>query len=288
VLGALVFGVAIALAIAVAVRRAKIDREDGTAASASVVRTASVARPIPLADLAVMAEAEVSPARGRAVPADILRTATVTAAYWAPGLALKRAVITDDWESRRAEIEDRTTGDVRAYAIGDLLPHGSLLVGVSTAAAEIMVADTHLVRLHEDGRIEPIQDLSKAFEPAALQPARGLDPDYEDAVRIAIIDLRSDDPTKVQQAIDALIESGDPAVELLIQYADGELPVRSAEYAFPSGSGVEMRPRVSGDVVMMILERITGQTFGDVTKEDLAADDRRTIARSWKRWWGAN
>lgn len=222
----------------------------------------------------------------RAVPLDVLRTASVTAAPWAPGLRLVRtATSAEEWEARRAHVEDRTTGDVREYAIGDLLPHGSLLVGIADGAVEIMVADTHLVVLFTDGRVEPVQDLSEAFEPEALKPAHEVDPDYEDQVRVALIDLRSGDPSIVQAAIDRLIAAGDPAVEMMIEQVDSIVPVRAAEYAFPSASGVEMRPHVVGEIVMMVLERITGQTFGDLTKEDLPDEQRLAIARAWLRWW---
>ena len=39
-----------------------------------------------------------------------------------------------------------------------------------------------------------------------------------------------------------------------------------------------MRPKVSGELVMMVLERITGQTFGDLAKEDLTDEERRVFA----------
>lgn len=249
---------------------------------ASVVRTATVAPPL----VAVLIpETEVSNALRRPVPLDILATSSVAVAPFAPGIRLKRAVVSEDeWEERRAEIEDLRTKDVRAYAIGDLLPYGSLLVGISTASADVMVADSHLIRLYADGRIRGLEDLSDVYAGAALKAAKYTEPADADQLRLALIDLRNDDPAIVQRAIDELIAGGDPAMELLIQHVDDILPVTSAEYAFPSGSGVEMRPRVSGEIVMMVLERITGQTFGDLTKEELTEDERRTIAKAWRRF----
>ncbi|MCK6548641.1 hypothetical protein L6R52_22545 [Myxococcota bacterium] len=49
---------------------------------------------------------------------------------------------------------------------------------------------------------------------------------------------------------------------------------------------MQARPRTAGVIVMLIVERITGQTFGDLTKETLTDAEARQIAGSWKRWWG--
>jgi hypothetical protein len=278
VVGALVAAV---LAAAVIVFALRPDEELAPDRLATVPKTSTAAVPQlePLPEVEVVA-AEV---HQRPVPLDVLETATITAAAYAPGLRLQRTVLEDEWEGRRAEIEDRVTGDVRAYAIGDLLPYGSLLVGISTAAVDVMVGDAHLVRLHADGRIEEVHDLSRVYEGKALPLVRD-EPADADEVRLALIDIRSSDPAEVQAAIDRLIAAGHPAIELLIGHVEDILPVESAEYAFPSGSAIEMRPRVSGEIVMMVLEQITGQTFGDLTKEELGDEERRTIARAWRRF----
>lgn len=226
----------------------------------------------------------VAPAE-RGVPVDVLKTATVSAAPWAPGLRLVKTTLGTEWEAARAELEDKTSGDVRAYAIGDLLPHGSLLVGITEKSADIMVADTHLVRLWVDGKLERLHDLTQPIA-KPLKVARDLDPDYEDQIRVALVDLRSDDPSVVQAAIDALIDAGDPALELLVPQVDSLAPVRAAEYSFPAGGALQARPRTAGVMVMLILEKITGQTFGDLTKETLTDTEARQIASAWKRWWG--
>jgi hypothetical protein len=220
------------------------------------------------------------------VPGEVLKTATVVALPAAPGLRLLETSIDPDWQERRARIEERMTGRARAYAIGDLLPNGALLVGISTKTADIMVGDTHLVRLYDDGRVEIVEDLrrSELIMPRVVKS--GLDPDYEDKLRIALIDARSDDPTVVQRAIDDMIAAGDPGIDLLMPHVDSVVPVRDAEYAFPSGSELQKRPRVLGEIVMLVLECVTSQRFGDVTKESLTPEERAKIARAWKRWWG--
>jgi hypothetical protein len=192
-----------------------------------------------------------------------------------------------DWQARRARIEDRASSVVRAYSIGDLLPRGSLLVGISTKSADIMVGDAHLVRLYDDGRIEALRDLS-AIEPYTPTEVKiPIDPDYEDKLRLALIDAGGEDPARVQKAIDQMIAAGDPGLDLLIPQVDSMVPLVDGEYEFPSGSEVKKRPRVLGELIMLVLERITGQRFGDATKEGLTDEGRRAIAEAWKRWWGA-
>jgi hypothetical protein len=221
------------------------------------------------------------------VPAEVLRTATLTASPLAPGLRLLETTMDSDWQLRRARIEDRTSHAVRAYSIGDLLPKGALLVGISTKSADIMVGDKHLVRLHDDGHVEALNDLSELELDVPTEVKVPIDPDYADKLRLALIDARGDDPAVVQQAIDRMIAAGDPGIDLLIPHVDSTAPVHEAEYAFPSGSELKKRPRVMGEMVMLILERITGQRFGDATKEGLTDEERRGIAAAWKRWWGA-
>lgn len=230
-------------------------------------------------------EVVAAPPAERGVPLDVLKTATVTAAPWAPGLRLVKTALGTEWEAARAELEDKTNGDVRAYAIGDLLPHGSLLVGITEKSADIMVADTHLVRLWVDGKLERLHDLTQPIT-KPLKVASDLDPDYEDRIRVALVDLRSDDPSVVQTAIDELVAAGDPALELLMPQVDSLAPVRAAEYSFPAGGDLQARPRTAGVIVMLIVERITGQTFGDLTKETLTDAEARQTASAWKRWWG--
>lgn len=282
VLGALIAAVVVAGAIVVAFKPAEEHAELPV-----LVATSSAAAALPqLAAVSAAEQAEVASSPERGVPLNILKTASVAAAPFNPGIRLKRALLeSDEWEGRRASIEDRATRDVRVYAIGDLLPYGSLLVGISTASIDVMVGDAYLVRLYENGKIKSLHDLSSVYEPSALPIVKNPEPPDADVVRLALIDLRSDDPTIVQTAIDTLISAGDPSIELLIPHVADVIPVRSAEYAFPTGSAIEMRPRVSGELVMMILGRITGQTFGDLAKEDLTDEERRTIARAWQRFF---
>lgn len=279
---------------------------DATAAEATVVTAAASALPT----LEAWAPAMVVPAaEERVVPADVLATADAHLPASAPGLALVAARLEGPWEERRAEIRDEQSGDVRAYAIGDLLPHGALLVGIDDAGAEVMIGDRALVRLVAGGAVEPVNDFPLARGArGVLGPApagRSAGPKKEEPtgavirvvseetmerhhqdVRGSLEQLGSADPAEVQAAIDALVGAGDPAVELLIPHAGSLAPVAREAFAFPSASGPQRTPRVRGDVVIAILERITGQTFGDPTASELAPEQRDEIGRAWQRWWG--
>ena len=218
----------------------------------------------------------------RAVSPTVLATADLAVAASAPGLALEKVELAGSWEESRAVIRDLTTHDVRAYAIGDLLPHGSLLVGLSADSADIMVADVELVRLSVGGKPRLVYDLR--VEREALQRA----PDHDRAYRAAIEDsirvLGSASAETVQAHLDELLECGDPAVEILIHHVDDRSPIAPGPYQLPAGSDFISEPNVVGDAVIAVLESITGQTFGDPT--GASDEERAEIARAWQRWWG--
>lgn len=238
-------------------------------------------RPVALPYGVKMKQPPVAASIERAVPNGILETASSRVAAFAPGLKLRATRLDPNWQASRAEIEDLTTGDVRAYAIGDLLPHGSLLVGITERSADVMVADSELVRLQVNGKVRPLQDLRTAFEAQPLERAPDLSEDYRDAVEEAVYVLRTGEADVVQEYVDELVACGDPAVEILIDYVDDPVPVAPGLYEVPAGDGAVVEPKIAGDLVIAVLERITGQTFGDPTR-----GDRREIADAWRRWWG--
>lgn len=221
----------------------------------------------------------------RAVPPSIRASANRQTAGYAPGLRLVEPRPSPTWERGRAVIRDETDGDVRAYAIGDLLPHGALLVGIGEDHAEVFVSDMELVRLTETG-VVPTVDFRTAYEARALDRGPDLSPDYRDAVEEAIRALRTAQSNDAQLLLDELVACGDPAVEILVPFADDPVPVSPYLFEVPSGSGVFVEPKVSGDLVIAVLEQITGQTFGDPTREGLSARERGQIAVAWRRWWG--
>lgn len=240
--------------------------------------------PRPLPKLKPMPRAVVQPHPGRAVPTDILKTAHETAAPWAPGLALERVEMDGVWSKRRAFVQDTSTQDVRAYAIGDLLPHGSLLVGISTTSIDLMVADAELVRLDLQGEIVSVFDFRDADAGQALKVARPPHDEFRDAVLAAIEGLADSDPAYAQEAIDALLEAGEPVVEVLLEYIGDESPVADADFVFGGQPARVGRPLHRGAAIMAILETTTGQRFGDPLQSN--AEALRLQARQWERWAG--
>lgn len=214
--------------------------------------------------------------------AEVLATADMKAAPWSPGLALRGARMSARWEDSRALIEELSTRDVRSYAIGDLLPRGCLLVGVSTAAVDILVSDVELVRMELSGKLSSVVDFRAAYEARPLPKAQDLAPDYKLAVEEALEAVQTAPPAEVQAYINELLECGDPVIELLVPALDSPLKVTPGVYQFRDRT---MRPVFVGDVVIGILEPLTGQTFGDPT-EAKSAVERGRIVDSWRSWWG--
>ncbi len=256
----------------------------GSAAALVSVLTEPDASPVESLPVGIeMPQPPVVAARDRAVPVNVRATADVAVSGRAPGLALERVRLETGWEQSRAEIRDLTTGDLRAYAIGDLLPNGSLLVGLSTGTADIMVADVELVRLAVGDSPRTIQDLRSAFETDRLRRAPDVEVPYRRAIEDSVRTLGTAGAETVQAHLDELIACGDPAVELLIAHVGDPEPIAPGPYRI--GDNV-VDPKIVGDAIIAILESITGQTFGDPTRASASDPERDEISRAWQRWWG--
>ncbi len=191
------------------------------------------------------------------------------------------------WVEHRAVVEDTKTRDQRSYAIGDLLPHGSLLVGISTGSAQVLVADVELVEITTKGKLRSLSDFRTAYEARPLKRVPKLAPAYVQGAQQTLLATLGEDPVQVQRAIDELIAAGEPAIDLIIEAVDSETPVLAYDYVFSPAQGVH-RPKVQGDIVVGVLEAVTGQSFGDIFGPDVSAVRRREVGRAWKRWWGVN
>lgn len=222
----------------------------------------------------------------RVTPPEVLATAEQALPPWSLSFGLKETRIGRRWTDHRAVIEDRRARDVRSYAIGDLLPYGAVLVGVSTGTVQLMVADRELVRLDVGGRLRSVQDFRAAYERAALRRVKE-DVRLQDAVQQVLPFLRSSDPAEVQGAIEALIDAGGPAVGELIPYVESQVAVSTSTDAYSFGGRAPRRPRVYGDLIVGILQAITGQSFGDPMAPELSDGKRAWIRAQWRRWWGA-
>ena len=220
----------------------------------------------------------------RGAPPDVVSTANRIRPSWNLGMRLERTEIGATWSDHRAVIDVSGEPGVRAYAIGDLLPYGAVLVGVSTGAVQLMVADSELVYLNDRGKIRSVQDFRAAYEPAALRATR-----ENKAFRAALLEvlafLRSDDPQEVQGAIDAVIASGSAAVGPIIPFVESALPVATSTATYVFAGAEPRQPAVYGDLVVGILQAITGQSFGDPMADGLTSEERMNIRAQWTRWW---
>lgn len=232
-------------------------------------RLIPIERPVPVA----------SHERGTAP--EVLATVDQFRPPWSLGLALIETRQFDEWSDHRALV--RHDGRVRAYAIGDLLPHGAILVAIGAGAVLLMVGDVELVRLGLDGSVASVHDFRTIDDRRRLRVVSN-NKEYREALLDVLAFLRSEDPKEVQGAIDALIDAGPAAVGVIVPYADSQIPVATATYAFAS---VEpRRPYVYGDVIVGILEAITGHSFGDPMAGQQTEEERQSIRRQWPRWWG--
>ncbi len=255
-----------------------VDRSDGSPAPMP-----PIARPPAL----VMPPRTLPRASARRVtPPEVLATAEQALPPWSLAFGLIETRIGRRWTDHRAVIEDRRAQDVRSYAIGDLLPHGAVLVGVSTGTIQLMVADRELVRLDVGGRLRSVQDFRAAYERAALRRVKE-DVRLQEALQEVLPFLRSSDPAEVQGAIEALIDAGGPAVGELIPYVESQIAVSTSTVSYAFGVREPRRPRVYGDLIVGILQAITGQSFGDPMAPGLSDAKRVWIRAQWRRWWGA-
>ncbi|MEO1334160.1 MAG: hypothetical protein AAFV29_00895, partial [Myxococcota bacterium] len=201
---------------------------------------------------------------------------------WHLGMSLLETMRGRVWQDHRAIIEVVGGSGPRSYAIGDLLPYGAMVVGISTGAVQLMVADNELVGLSQDGGRWSLEDFQAADEVSSLRLVPD-DPVFREAVHEVQAFLRSEDPREVQGAIDALIAAGPAAVGPLIPYAESLVPVVTATYAF---AGTVRRPGVYSDLVIGIIMAITGHSFGDPMGPGLSESERAWIREQWSRWWG--
>lgn len=169
----------------------------------SVVRAPPKAPARPPVVLPVLAP-EVAPVvfahHERGVPPDVLETADLPAAPWAPGLRLVEISRAPASRHHRAVLEDLDTQDIRRYAIGDLLPHGSILVGISTTSVDLFVADQELVRMDLNGSVESIETFRPRVTPLVIREVE-MAPEYIEGAQMALDGTRDPDPVIVQLSL---------------------------------------------------------------------------------------
>lgn len=219
------------------------------------------------------------PGRPR-VPVEIHESAGASEA--SPGIRLRRVLRADhDWRAHRALIEEEGTQDVRAYAVGDLLPRGAILVGIEREAVRVFTAEAMVLRLDLRGGEAVIEDLrGTPRRRVRARPRPRPTEDVGPAVAAAVRDLGAPDPDRVRGAIEALLGPGEILVPSLVLHVADPAPV-----ALPAAEirGRPVRAQTRGDRVVGILEAITGQSFGDPTEPGA----RPGVVAAWRRFAGS-
>lgn len=230
-----------------------------------------------LAPVAPLPAGPVVRAVGRgSVPAEVRATAQERTTLLQ--LALRETQIAEDWRGHRALLEDLVKGETRAYAVGDLLPRGGILVGVDRDGVRIMAADALLLWLGFEGSAALVHDLRR--DPPEVLPTftSTLSAEARADLERAIYDLGSVDAATVAGAVEVLLAVGATIAELLADAVD-----RPELVALPvvEISGRPVLSETVGDRVVAVLEQITGQSFGDPV-----AGDRAAVIRDWRYWAG--
>jgi len=195
----------------------------------------------------------------------------------APELVAVRAA--ERWESRRALI--RVRGEIRAFAVGDFVPGGALVVAIDDARA-LLSRDDHVVELGVGASAVVAED----FPLAEARPHRTFAPDpaLEAAVDDTLALLHVGEPRTTQVAVDALVEAGEIIVPYLVRRAGRMATLPGVRFRLPDGRG--LAPRYEGAAVQAILEAITGQRFGDVFEPDASRAQIASAAAAWASWSG--
>lgn len=224
-----------------------------------------------------------APVRSRPGRPSVPREMRETASVQSTALGL-RLINTEPsafgWREHRALVEDESTGDVRAYAVGDLLPRGALLVGIESGAIRIFAADAVLLRLDRQ-RSEVVADLRVRRRAGRRGPRVGAAPSLplKRAIQAAVGDLASADPERLAQAVEALVASGQGMAGLIVAHVADPSPVGLPEAWI---LGRRVRSQTVGDRVVAIIEAITGQSFGDPTENGR----RGEVVAAWLHWGG--
>lgn len=233
-------------------------------------------------------DSESPPSGARPISPAALRTAHEVTSPLAPGLALVSIQTSTSWQGRRARIRDTRDGRVERYAIGDLLPHGALLVGISARSVDVMIADSEILRLRVERPLERLERFLYADGPVGgifrLRPRRG----FERRIARAVAALSDPNPKVVQAALTALSEAGEQALPALSPIVTSTQAVASAEYELVGlESQLKLRPRALGDLACGLLSVVSGAGLGDPSAPGLPAPARARLREDWRRWLDA-
>lgn len=195
---------------------------------------------------------------------------------------LVRIVGSEGWDRRRAWI--RVGGEVRAFAVGDLLPGGDLVVAIEPGAVKLSRGEV-VVALTADAPLRVVEDFPMA-DPAFTGRRRGpIDPELEAAALETLELVRLGEPRTARIAVDALVAAGELVVPFLVRRTGSLEPLSGVVVELPDGRRIA--PRFEGAVAQAVLEVITGQRFGDVLSSEATAEEVLAAADDWASWLGA-
>lgn len=185
-----------------------------------------------------------------------------------------------EWGNRRAVIEDQLTGDKRAYAIGDLLPRGAILVGIQPRRARIITRKSIVLELSPGQKPKIINTLSLAKNSTKNQIRQStISYALRATVFTAVDELAHYNRPTVVQAILKLIEEGEVIAPTLAVRSHDLTPVQIKVVRIGKK---KIRSSTIGERVIAILEHITKQSFGDPTQPGTHA----AVAAAWQDWAG--
>ncbi|MBX2813013.1 MAG: hypothetical protein KTR25_14450 [Myxococcales bacterium] len=183
------------------------------------------------------------------------------------------------WENRRALIEDQLSGEVRSYAIGDLLPRGAVLVGIQPREIRVMTRNSLVIAIRVGRKPNVLSDLRQHKKSGNRVRRSTLSDVLIATVQAAVENLKDNDGHLVVRAVEKLVGEGQMIAPLLAEYA------ASTDALAIRNTRVGQRRIISntlGQRVIAILEHITGQSFGNPTRANAQAE----IAQAWRDWAG--
>lgn len=183
------------------------------------------------------------------------------------------------WREHRALLEDVDTGDVRAYAAGDLLPHGGVLVAIEPAAVRVMAGDAVVMELglnEARAEAELVDDL-RVKRRRRIRGGGGLSKAREAEVDAAVAALRAADAEQLAGAVQTLSRCGPLCAPKLVPLVGSSRPVPDGAVSLP---GQVPKVTTVGSLAVALLEAATGVSFGDY------ADEPAEVTRAWRSWGG--
>jgi hypothetical protein len=183
------------------------------------------------------------------------------------------------WRDRRALIS-ADGAEPRAYAPGEMLPDQSLLTAVRSDGIDVFTPDDVVLRWPLHGEPE-VQEDFHVPESTTVSRRRETSAELRDAVLETLELARSGDSDIAQLAFDALLDAGEPVIDVLLLRVASEVRLAWVSVELPDGR--VYTPPTEGGFVMLLLEAITGHR---VPGGDGDRSSRQAAAVRWLAYLG--